>query len=83
MHKIVLLRHGESVWNRENRFTGWADVGLTPQGLEEARQAGLLLDEARLSARIRHPHVVPVVDVVDGDGGSTCSPATPETSLSS
>jgi len=49
MHKIVLLRHGESVWNRENRFTGWADVGLTPQGLEEARQAGLLLDEAQFA----------------------------------
>ena len=49
MHKIVLLRHGESVWNRENRFTGWADVGLTPQGLEEARQAALLLDEARFA----------------------------------
>jgi 2,3-bisphosphoglycerate-dependent phosphoglycerate mutase len=49
MHKIVLLRHGESVWNRENRFTGWADVGLTPQGLEEARQAGLLLEEARFA----------------------------------
>ena len=49
MHKIVLLRHGESVWNRENRFTGWADVGLTPQGLEEARQAGLLLGEARFA----------------------------------
>jgi len=46
MHKIVLLRHGESEWNRENRFTGWADVGLTPQGLEEAKQAGSLLDEA-------------------------------------
>ena len=49
MHKIVLLRHGESVWNRENRFTGWADVGLTPQGLEEARQAALLLDEAGIA----------------------------------
>ena len=43
MYKIVLLRHGESVWNRENRFTGWADVGLTPQGREEARQAAELL----------------------------------------
>src|SRR5437660_8042391 len=43
MHKIVLLRHGESVWNRENRFTGWADVGLTPQGIDEARQAAALL----------------------------------------
>ena len=49
MYKIVLLRHGESVWNLENRFTGWADVGLTPQGLEEAKQAALLLDEARFA----------------------------------
>jgi 2,3-bisphosphoglycerate-dependent phosphoglycerate mutase len=43
MHKIVLLRHGESVWNRENRFTGWADVGLTDHGLKEAKQAAALL----------------------------------------
>jgi 2,3-bisphosphoglycerate-dependent phosphoglycerate mutase len=41
--KIVLVRHGESVWNRENRFTGWADVDLSPQGVEEARRAGQLL----------------------------------------
>ena len=45
MHKLVLLRHGESVWNRENRFTGWADVGLTALGEEEARQAAKLLSE--------------------------------------
>jgi 2,3-bisphosphoglycerate-dependent phosphoglycerate mutase len=43
MKKIVLLRHGESQWNRENRFTGWKDVDLTPQGVEEARAAGRLL----------------------------------------
>lgn len=43
MIKIVLLRHGESVWNRENRFTGWTDVGLTDHGREEARRAGQLL----------------------------------------
>ena len=43
MHKLVLLRHGESVWNRENRFTGWVDVDLTPTGVEEARAAGRLL----------------------------------------
>jgi 2,3-bisphosphoglycerate-dependent phosphoglycerate mutase len=43
MHKLVLLRHGESVWNRENRFTGWVDVDLSPKGLEEARAAGRLL----------------------------------------
>lgn len=43
MHKIVLLRHGESVWNQENRFTGWKDVGLSDKGLREARTAGELL----------------------------------------
>ena len=43
MHKLVLLRHGESGWNRENRFTGWTDVDLSPQGVEEARGAGRLL----------------------------------------
>jgi len=49
MHRLVLLRHGESVWNKENRFTGWTDVGLTEKGLEEARQAGrLMLQEGYL-----------------------------------
>jgi len=43
MKKIVLLRHGESLWNRENRFTGWTDVGLTEQGVEEAVAAGKLM----------------------------------------
>ena len=43
MKKIVLLRHGESTWNKENRFTGWTDVDLSEKGIAEARQAGLLL----------------------------------------
>jgi 2,3-bisphosphoglycerate-dependent phosphoglycerate mutase len=43
MKKIVLLRHGESAWNKENRFTGWKDVDLTEKGIEEARAAGKLL----------------------------------------
>ena len=43
MKRIVLLRHGESAWNQENRFTGWKDVDLTEQGIEEARSAGRLL----------------------------------------
>ena len=43
MQKIVLLRHGESTWNKENRFTGWTDVGLTEKGLSEAVAAGRLL----------------------------------------
>ena len=43
MHKLVLLRHGESTWNKENRFTGWTDVDLTDKGREEAKRAGQLL----------------------------------------
>ena len=43
MHKLVLVRHGESTWNLENRFTGWTDVDLTPTGVEQARAAGRLL----------------------------------------
>jgi 2,3-bisphosphoglycerate-dependent phosphoglycerate mutase len=46
MHKLVLLRHGESTWNRENRFTGWTDVDLSERGREEAKAAGRLLKEA-------------------------------------
>ena len=45
MKKLVLLRHGESVWNKENRFTGWKDVGLTEKGVEEAKKAGQLLKQ--------------------------------------
>jgi 2,3-bisphosphoglycerate-dependent phosphoglycerate mutase len=45
MYKIVLLRHGESTWNLENRFTGWTDVDLTPKGVDEAVAAGKLLKE--------------------------------------
>ena len=41
--KLVLIRHGQSLWNKENRFTGWADVDLTQNGLEEARKAGTIL----------------------------------------
>ena len=49
MKKIVLLRHGESVWNKDNRFTGWTDVDLSDKGLIEAREAGRLLKEAGFS----------------------------------
>ena len=45
MKKIVLLRHGESAWNKENRFTGWTDVDLTEKGIAEANKAGELLKE--------------------------------------
>ena len=45
MYKIVFIRHGESVWNLENRFTGWTDVDLTPTGVAQARSAGAVLKE--------------------------------------
>jgi 2,3-bisphosphoglycerate-dependent phosphoglycerate mutase len=46
MPTLVLLRHGESVWNKENLFTGWTDVDLTEQGMREARDAGVRLAAA-------------------------------------
>jgi 2,3-bisphosphoglycerate-dependent phosphoglycerate mutase len=46
MRQLVLLRHGESTWNKENRFTGWTDVGLTAQGVQEAIEAGRVLCQA-------------------------------------
>jgi 2,3-bisphosphoglycerate-dependent phosphoglycerate mutase len=58
MHKIVLLRHGESTWNRENRFTGWTDVDLSPRGVEEARRAGELLKQAGFAFDLAHTSVL-------------------------
>ena len=46
MRQLVLIRHGESVWNKENRFTGWVDVGLSEKGLQEAKNAGQALKKA-------------------------------------
>jgi 2,3-bisphosphoglycerate-dependent phosphoglycerate mutase len=46
MYKVVLLRHGQSTWNQENRFTGWKDVDLSEQGRAEAREAGRLMKDA-------------------------------------
>ncbi len=46
MYQLVLIRHGESTWNMENRFTGWTDVDLTPLGIEQAKNAGRLLKAA-------------------------------------
>lgn len=48
MHKLVLVRHGQSVWNLENRFTGWTDVELSEKGIQEAKEAGLKVKEAGL-----------------------------------
>ena len=58
MYKIVLMRHGESTWNLENRFTGWTDVDLTEKGAAEARHAGKLLKEAGLSFDLAYTSVL-------------------------
>ena len=58
MIDLVLLRHGESEWNRENRFTGWADVDLTPKGVQEARDAGASLLREGFSFDIAYTSVL-------------------------
>ncbi len=57
-HKIVFLRHGESQWNLENRFTGWTDVDLTERGKKEAKEAGVLLDEGGFNFDLAYTSVL-------------------------
>ena len=58
MKKMILLRHGESVWNKENRFTGWTDVELSAKGVEEAAKAGQLMREAGFVFDLAHTSVL-------------------------
>jgi 2,3-bisphosphoglycerate-dependent phosphoglycerate mutase len=58
MFKVVLLRHGESTWNSENRFTGWTDVDLSAKGLTEARHAGVLLRESGFTFDVAYTSVL-------------------------
>ena len=58
MHKLVLIRHGESTWNLENRFTGWTDVDLTPTGIEQAKSSGRLLRAEGYEFDICHTSVL-------------------------
>jgi 2,3-bisphosphoglycerate-dependent phosphoglycerate mutase len=58
MYKLVLIRHGESTWNKENRFTGWVDVDLTEQGIREAEAAGRLLKDAGYTFDIAYTSVL-------------------------
>ncbi len=58
MYKLVLLRHGQSAWNLENRFTGWTDVDLTDQGIEEAKQSGVLLRDGHYTFDIVYTSVL-------------------------
>lgn len=56
--KLVLIRHGESTWNKENRFTGWTDVDLSEKGLQEARDAGKLLKKEGYDFDLAHTSVL-------------------------
>jgi 2,3-bisphosphoglycerate-dependent phosphoglycerate mutase len=58
MHTLVLLRHGESTWNRANRFTGWTDVDLSERGRAEAKEAGRLLKDGRYSFDLAYTSVL-------------------------
>jgi 2,3-bisphosphoglycerate-dependent phosphoglycerate mutase len=54
MHKLVLIRHGESLWNKENRFTGWTNVDLSERGIREAKEAGKTLKEAGFDFKVAY-----------------------------
>ncbi len=54
MKKLVLLRHGESIWNKENKFTGWTDVDLSERGIEEAKKAGKVLKEQEFNFELAY-----------------------------
>jgi 2,3-bisphosphoglycerate-dependent phosphoglycerate mutase len=58
MHQLVLIRHGESTWNLENRFTGWTDVPLTATGVTQAKEAGRLLKEAGMEFDVAYTSVL-------------------------
>ena len=58
MHKLVLLRHGESTWNQENRFTGWTDVDLSERGPAEAKEAGRLLRDGAFAFDLAYTSVL-------------------------
>ena len=58
MIKLVLLRHGESIWNKENRFTGWTDVDLSEHGIEEAKKAGQLLKKEGYSFDVAYTNLL-------------------------
>ena len=58
MLRLVLLRHGESTWNKENRFTGWTDVDLSDKGREEAREAGRLMSAEKYEFDVAYTSVL-------------------------
>ena len=65
-HTLILLRHGQSIWNLENLFTGWTDVGLTAKGVAEAREAGRLMVQEGLKPDVMHTSVLKrAIDTAD------------------
>ncbi|MDR1729840.1 MAG: 2,3-diphosphoglycerate-dependent phosphoglycerate mutase [Prevotellaceae bacterium] len=58
MYKLILVRHGESIWNLENRFTGWTDVDLSEKGIEEARKAGQSLKKSGIRFQVSYTSVL-------------------------
>jgi len=69
--KLILVRHGQSVWNLENRFTGWRDVDLSPLGIEEAKATGeklksVMIDIAYTSVLIRAKHTLEIIQDIAG-----------------
>ena len=58
MYKLILVRHGESTWNLENKFTGWTDVDLSERGIEEARKAGKLLKKSNIRFQVSYTSVL-------------------------
>ena len=74
MHRLVLLRHGESVWNMENRFTGWTDVDLTQRGVGEAKRAGETLDDFPVN-RVGPAIARVVKEVIVSDDGNIATTA--------
>ena len=62
MNSLILLRHGQSQWNLENRFTGWKDVPLTEKGIEEANKAGLLIKESKIKMGLKLQNIIDIPD---------------------
>ena len=79
MHRLVVVRHGESTWNEENRFTGWTDVDLTEKGRAEAREAGWddeeILEAIAAVAMEAFTAMVNVAGEIPVDGSSEASRA--------
>lgn len=53
-HQVIFVRHGQSTWNKANRFIGWTDTALTEEGLEEAREAGRIMVQNKIGERMAH-----------------------------